>query len=231
MANMMNPLYLEGIEFVEFATADADFMHDIFIRLGFSKLKKFRSKAVVYYKQNNINFLLNQEANGFSGEFARLHGPSICAMGWRVKNAAFAFNEALRRGAISAKDSNKDLPYPAIYGIGDSLIYFVDKYGSKGTIYDDDFVEINESQTVKDKGFTAIDHLTNNVYKGTMDIWVKFYKDVFAFTDIRHFDIRGKKTGLTSCALRSPDGSFSVPINEGDESKSQIEEYLREYKC
>ena len=52
---------------------------------------------------------------------------------------------------------------------------------------------------------------------------------IFGFTEIRYFDIRGVKTGLTSYALCSPDGSFSIPINEGDESESQIEEYLREY--
>jgi 4-hydroxyphenylpyruvate dioxygenase len=80
------------------------------------------------------------------------------------------------------------------------------------------------------KGFLAIDHLTNNVPKGTMGAWVEFYKQVFGFTEVRYFDIRGVKTGLTSFALRSPCGSFCIPINEGTESKSQINEYLEEYR-
>ena len=56
-----------------------------------------------------------------------------------------------------------------------------------------------------------------------------FYKSVFGFTEVRYFDIRGVMTGLTSYALRSPDGSFCIPINEGTEAKSQINEYLEEY--
>ncbi len=63
-----------------------------------------------------------------------------------------------------------------------------------------------------------------------MERWSRFYKDVFGFEEIRYFDIRGAKTGLTSYALRSPDGSFCIPINEADEAKSQINEYLDEYK-
>ena len=62
-----------------------------------------------------------------------------------------------------------------------------------------------------------------------MQTWADFYKTVFGFTEVRYFDIRGVATGLTSYALRSPDGSFCIPINEGSEEKSQIEEYLREY--
>jgi 4-hydroxyphenylpyruvate dioxygenase len=50
------------------------------------------------------------------------------------------------------------------------------------------------------------------------------------FTEVRHFNIRGERTGLYSFALRSPCKSFCIPINEGTESKSQIEEYLREYQ-
>jgi 4-hydroxyphenylpyruvate dioxygenase len=62
-----------------------------------------------------------------------------------------------------------------------------------------------------------------------MATWSEFYKNVFGFVEVRYFDIKGVKTGLTSFALRSPDGSFCIPINEGTDAKSQIDEYLREY--
>ena len=75
-----------------------------------------------------------------------------------------------------------------------------------------------------------VDHLTNNVYKGTMEKWANFYKEVFGFYEVRYFDINGIQTGLVSYALRSPDGSFCIPINEGkDDDRNQIDEYLREY--
>ena len=75
-----------------------------------------------------------------------------------------------------------------------------------------------------------VDHLTNNVYKGTMEKWANFYKDIFGFTEVRYFDISGAQTALVSYALRSPDGSFCIPINEGKgNNKNQIDEYLGEY--
>ncbi|MFD2179048.1 4-hydroxyphenylpyruvate dioxygenase [Veronia pacifica] len=233
MSEVLNPLGLVGIEFTEYASPDTDYMHKVFTDFGFSKLKTFKGKDILYYNQNDIHFLLNNEREGFGAEFARSHGPAICSMGWRVENAQKAFDVAVERGAKPATDSaNKDFPYPAIYGIGDSLIYFIENFGEENNIYNSDFEDLPaESQSVvEDKGFIRIDHLTNNVYKGTMEKWANFYKDVFGFTEVRYFDIKGQKTALLSYALKSPCGTFSIPINEGkDNNNNQIDEYLNEY--
>ncbi|QYK00015.1 4-hydroxyphenylpyruvate dioxygenase [Shewanella psychrotolerans] len=230
MASEKNPLGLLGIEFTEFCTPDLDFMHKVFIDFGFSKLKKHKQKEIVYYKQNDINFLLNNEKAGFSADFAKSHGPAISSMGWRVEDANFAFESAVARGAKAASDEVKDLPYPAIYGIGDSLIYFIDTFGEDNNIYNSDFEDLAEPIITQEKGFIEVDHLTNNVYKGTMEYWSNFYKDIFGFTEVRYFDIKGSQTALISYALRSPDGSFCIPINEGKgNDKNQIDEYLKEY--
>lgn len=228
-AEVSNPIGLRGVEFTEFASPDTDFMHKVFLAFGFSKLKKHAQKDIVYYGQNDIHFLLSEEQQGFSHDFMKSHGPAICSMGWRVDNAEQALNEAVARGAKAVPADARPLPYPAIYGIGESLIYFIDKFGAKGSIYDDDFVDLEEQEIVPQKGFQRIDHLTNNVYKGTMEEWANFYKNIFGFSEVRYFDIRGAKTGLLSYALRSPDGSFCIPINEGKETSSQIDEYLRDY--
>lgn len=233
MTDVKNPIGLCGIEFTEYATPDTDFMDKVFEEFGFSRVRKFKGKDIVYYNQNDIHFLMNNERGGFSAEFAKSHGPAICSMGWRVKDAEFAFEEAVRRGAKPATDAtNKDLPYPAIYGIGDSLIYFIDVWGDKGSIYQNDFELLPEADRnmVEDKGFMAIDHLTNNVYQGTMEKWANFYKEVFGFQEVRYFDIKGQKTALVSYALQSPCGNFSIPINEGKgTNNNQIDEYLDEY--
>ena len=229
---------MRGIEFTEFA-APVNGIHNgslndqisgLFFAFGFSKLKKYKNKNIIYYRQNNIHFLLNYEKSGFSSNFAKNHGPAISSMGWRVENAEFALNEAIRRGARPADETVKDLAYPAIYGIGDSLIYFIDQYDENNSIWANDFIDLDDPIVVESKGFLAIDHLTNNVYQGTMDTWAKFYKDVFGFEEVRYFDIRGQKTALLSYALRSPDGSFCIPINEGrDNDNNQIDEYLDDY--
>ncbi len=221
---------MRGIEFTEFASPDNSYMEKIFTEFGFSKLKKHNEKDIHYFNQNDIHFLLNHEKSGFARNFANEHGPAICSMGWRVDDAEFALIEAVRRGAVSVDDNDKDLPYPAIFGIGDSLIYFIDNFESHNTLWQTDFVELDNPCVVESKGFLTIDHLTNNVEKGTMETWAKFYKEVFGFEEVRYFDIKGTKTALLSYALRSPDGSFCIPINEGkDDNNNQIDEYLVDY--
>ena len=230
MTEVANPLKLCGIEFTEYATPDSDFMEKAFYGFGFSKVGKFKGRDIDYFNQNDIHFLLNNEKAGFSREFAKSHGPAICSMGWRVEDANFAYEQAVARGAKSAEHEPNKLPYPAIYGIGDSLIYFIDKFGDKGSIYKDDFEAHPAPVEVDDKGFKAVDHLTNNVYQGTMEHWANFYKDVFGFTEVRYFDIKGEKSALVSYALQSPCGKFSIPINEGKgTNNNQIDEYLEEY--
>jgi len=228
MSETTNPLGLTGIEFTEFASADSDFMENVFMDFGFSKTQKFAGKDIVHFVQNRIHFLLNREKSGFSADFTKSHGPAISSMGWRVKDAEFAQQEAVRRGAKAADKT--DFPYLAIYGIGDSLIYFVDRYEGSDTIWDTDFEDLDTPVMQESKGFIEIDHLTNNVYKGTMEKWANFYKDVFGFTEVRYFDIKGVKTALLSYALASPCGTFCIPINEGkDDNNNQIDEYLEIY--
>jgi 4-hydroxyphenylpyruvate dioxygenase len=85
-------------------------------------------------------------------------------------------------------------------------------------------------QPLQPAGLLHIDHLTHNVHRGNMDKWTSFYETMFNFREIRYFDIEGKKTGLFSRALASPCGKIRIPINESQDDKSQIEEYLREYR-
>jgi 4-hydroxyphenylpyruvate dioxygenase len=195
---------------------------------------RHRDRQVDLYEQGEIRFLLNREPRSYAASFSRTHGPSISSMGWRVLDAKAAAKGATERGArVRAEaDLMRDgrEPVPAVVGIGDMLLYLVDGYDDADKWTRLGFVKLAEPEMVEPKGFLAIDHLTNNVQKGTMQTWASFYKDVFGFTEVRYFDIRGAKTGLTSYALRSPCGTFCIPINEADEKKSQINEYLDEYK-
>ncbi len=226
-----NPTGLRGIEFVEFSTTEPDVMDAIWRAFGFSKVARHPSKAIDLHVQNDIRFVVNAEPGTFGAHFASLHGPSASAMGWRFADPDAAFQEAVRRGARPYEGEHGEplFDVPAIYGIGDSLIYFLGPDDVEGKRFEREFGPHPAARIQPGRGFLTIDHLTNNVEKGTMGAWADFYKNIFGFTEVRNFEIRGEKTGLTSYALRSPDGSFCIPINEGDESKSQIEEYLREY--
>ena len=226
-----NYLGLCGIDFVEYSSPTPGALHDLFTAFGFSKTMRHESKSIDYYNQNDIHFLVNSEPSSFSENFQKTHGPCVSSMGWRVKDRHFAFKTALERGAKAAEGdySYKGEKLPAIYGIGESLIYFVDGFTSPTAYENMGFNHLETPNIVPNKGFILIDHLTNNVRKGEMAKWSDFYKDIFGFTEVRYFDIRGAKTGLTSYALKSPCSSFCIPINEGSDAKSQINEYLEEY--
>jgi len=230
-----NPLNLNGIDFAEISSSAPEKLQKLFLDFGFSKLAKHGQKCIDLFKQNGIVFTLNYEKGSFGDDFQAKHGPSISAMGWRVKDADQAFKEAVARGAKPCETGDyfyaNGTPVPAIYGIGESLIYFIQPDDKGEFTYSRfGFDSLQDPIMVEDKGFMLIDHLTNNVYKGTMEEWAKFYKEVFGFEEVRYFDIKGQKTGLTSYALKSPCGQFCIPINEADEAKSQINEYLDEYK-
>ena len=226
-----NPVGLDGMEFLEYSGPEASLFKTLFENLGMTAVAKHKTKNATLYRQNDINFILNEDSSGFAAEFAKSHGPCVCSSGFRVQDAQKAFDIAVERGAKPyTEEGTKTLPWPTIYGIGDSLIYFIDTYGEKGDPYENEFEYFVEDRNPKGYGFLLIDHMTNNVPKGELDLWAKFYEDIFNFREIRFFDIKGKATGLLSRAMRSPCGKITIPINEPTDDKSQIQEYIEEYK-
>jgi 4-hydroxyphenylpyruvate dioxygenase len=219
-----NPAGIEGMAFLEYASAKPEAMRALFRRMGFTRTGLRRQKKVEYYEQNECVFLLTEEPGSFAESFHEAHGPSACSMGWRVTNAKKAFELAVERGARPFEGTNGTVPFPAVYGIGDSLIYFVDDKFALRKL----FAPTNETP-VPQKGLLKIDHLTNNVPHGEMDKWCDFYGKIFNFKNVRYFDIKGAKTGLISKVMVSPGYKVLIPINESSDAKSQINAYLEEY--
>src|SRR5215475_9961449 len=228
-----NPIGTDGFEFVEYTAPDVKALHALFERMGFRAVGRHRSKDVTLYRQGATNFIVNAEPDSHGARFAAEHGPSACAMAFRVKDAAAAYRKLIAAGAkpFANQVGPMELNIPAIEGIGGSAIYLVDRYGDR-SIYDVDFVPTDPSKGFKHDGagLTYIDHVTHNVFRGNMDKWAGFYEKLFNFREIRYFDIEGKLTGLKSRAMTSPDGKIRIPINESSDDKSQIEEYLHDYK-
>ncbi len=194
--------------------------------------------------KGGINFIINAEPDSFAQRFARQHGPSICAIAFRVQDAKAAYERAVSLGAwgYAGHAGPGELNIPAIKGVGDSLIYLVDRWRGKngakegeiGNIgfYDVDFEPLpGASLDPAGLGLTYIDHLTHNVHRGRMKEWADFYGRLFNFREIRYFDIEGQVTGVKSQAMTSPCGRIRIPINEeGNEKPGQITEYLDSYR-
>ncbi len=242
-----NPMGTAGFEFIEYAAPDPKEMGALFERMGFKPIARHRHKAVTLWRQGGINFIINAEPDSFAQRFARLHGPSICAIAFRVNDAKFAHERAVSLGAWSYAETAGpgELNIPAIKGIGDSVIYFVDKWRGKNGAKDGDLGNISffdvdfeplpgiaaADLNPPGHGLTYIDHLTHNVHRGRMNEWAEFYERLFNFREVRYFDIEGQATGVKSKAMTSPCGQIRIPINEeGNEKAGQIQEYLDRYR-
>ena len=231
-----NPIGLDGFEFVEFSAPEKGLLEPVFAAMGFTLIARHRSKDVQLWRQGGINLIANYEPRSPAAFFAAEHGASACGMGWRVKDAAKAYDLAIARGAepVEVRTGPMELRLPAVRGIGGSIIYLIDRYEDENgglSIYDIDFVyEPGVERHPEGAGFRIIDHLTHNVYGGRMAHWASFYERVFGFREIRYFDIKGEYTGLTSKAMTAPDGKIRIPLNEeGKAGGGQIEEFLRAY--
>lgn len=219
-----NPIGIEGMAFLEYTSAKPEALRELFKKLGFTRVAKHKTSKVEYFEQNECVFLLNEQPGSFAENFHKAHGPSACSMGWQVTNAQKAYELAVERGA-KPFEGEGTVPFPAVYGIGDSLIYFVDN-----KFYLRNQFKPTHEAPVPQKGLLKIDHLTNNVPQGEMDKWCDFYSKIFNFKNVRYFDIKGLKTGLISKVMVSPGYKVLIPINESSDAKSQINEYLEEYK-
>jgi 4-hydroxyphenylpyruvate dioxygenase len=228
-----NPLGLMGFEFVEFASPTAGVLEPAFERLGFSEVARHRSKDVSLYRQGDINFIVNREPKSAAAYFAAEHGPSACAMAFRVKDSHQAYERALELGAqpVDIPTGPMELRLPAVKGIGGAPLYLIDRFGDGTSIYDIDFKFIEGvDRHPRGHGFQGIDHLTHNVYRGRMAYWAGFYERIFHFRELRYFDIKGEYTGLTSRAMTAPDGKIRIPLNEeASKATGQIEEFLMKF--
>jgi 4-hydroxyphenylpyruvate dioxygenase len=143
-------------------------------------------------------------------------------------NPMRGFKEALRRGA-QAFASGAGLNLPAIAAIGGAPLYFVDAAGARAL--DADFVALpNAGEAANSVGLSVIDHIAQNLRRGEMGKWSDFYERVFNFRQVRYFHISGKHTGLKTKAMASACGNIRIPLNESQDDRSQIEEFLRTFK-
>jgi 4-hydroxyphenylpyruvate dioxygenase len=225
-----NPAGTDGFEFVEFAHPRPLELERLFQQMGYVKVAQHKAKNISLYRQGSINYLINREPEAHAARFVAEHGPSAPAMAWRVADARQALERVIACGGRQYRGADTSLDVPAVIGIGGSLLYLVER-PAEGSPYDREFHWLGAADPKpQGVGFHYIDHLTHNVRRGNMDTWYRFYAETFKFREIRFFNIEGKLTGLTSRALTSPCGKIRIPINESADDKSQIEEYLRQYK-
>ena len=229
-----NPMGIDGFEFVEFAApqGQSEALHELFRKMGFSAVMKHRSRPITVYRQGGVNFLVNEDPDSFAADFARKHGPSAPGFAIRFKKDSHSVREHVMKagGEEIERAETRAIDRPVVKGIGGAMLYLVDDYSNPASVYAEFEPIAGAEQNPKGFGLTFIDHLTHNLYFGNMEKWSNYYEKLFNFREIRYFDIKGAKTGLVSKAMTAPDGIVRIPLNESSDPKSQINEYLDEYK-
>ncbi len=227
MSEIQNPLGLDGFAFAEFTSPEPGRMADQLVQLGFTAAARSPDREMTLFRQGRIALVINSRSEGQAAEFRALHGPSANGMGFKVASAETAYELALARGAKAADPAASALPDAVVIeGIGGSLLYLVE--GDPFAAWEE-IAGWRDTAARNNVGLDILDHLTHNVKRGEMRTWSAFYSKIFGFEEQKYFDIKGKATGLFSQAMIAPDRAIRIPLNESQDDKSQIEEFLRDY--
>jgi len=223
-----NPLGVQQFEVIEFASPEPEKLHALFKNLGFVAVARHKDQPVTLYRQGGIDFMVNETPDSFASKFVEQHGPCCTGFGIRVADPESAHETIMANGGEHLDGDVDTLPLdcPHIAGIGGSVLYLTS--GREDIEQHFEFVEGVDPHPTG-AGLTYVDHLTHNVHNGNMGQWAGFYEKLFGFFEVKYFDIKGQQTGLRSKAMTAPNGAISIPINESENPKSQINEYLDAY--
>jgi 4-hydroxyphenylpyruvate dioxygenase len=224
------PPVCHGFEFIEFAV-DAETrprLTSMFDSMGFAHVGTHRSKDVTLHRQGDVNLILNAEKDSFAHSFFLLHGPSACALAFRVSDARSATERALRYKAqtFRGKVGPNELVIPAIRGLEGSLIYLVDR--PAGTIYDVDFTAESAVET-SGCGLNKIDHVSQVMPRGKLDGTLLFYKSVLGFEAEPVHELVDPYGLIQSRVVESRDRSVRLPLNASASPRTATSRFLSSY--
>jgi len=202
-----NPIGLDGVEFIEYATSKPQHLGQVLEMMGFKPVARHRSREVMLYRQGEMNIVVN--ANPIDAGVESV--PTISAIALRVRDARAAFTFACERGAWAVPTTSEvmELNIPSIHGVGSSRIYFVDRY-NEFSIYDVDFVPIpgveqRPAATAGIRFFGAVQYIGS---ERSFD-WVEFYESLLGFKlvpDEERFGIMPKGKLLNAPSIKASSG-------------------------
>ncbi|HTW68491.1 MAG TPA: TIM barrel protein [Acetobacteraceae bacterium] len=228
-AVMLPPLpTFSGVEFLEFAVDDdtGRRLGENLRMLGFRCAGRHRSKSVELFQQGNINLILNSEQDSAASEHFQMHGPSVCAVAFRVDDAARAIQraDALLCPEWRERIGPGERRIPAVRAPDGTLIYLVQPDPSGRTIYQDDFHLFPEAPLPA--LLDTIDHVAQALPVGRMDNFVLFYRAVFGFIPQQLWEIADPYGLVRSRTMVSPEGSIRLPLNISESRQTATGRFL-----
>ncbi len=224
-----NPLGLDGIEFIEYATARPQALGQVLETMGFRPIARHRSREVMLYRQGGMNVIVNAHIPALPSGDLPTNKRVLAAVALRVRDAAAAYAHALDKGAwaVPPRVEVMELNIPAIHGVGTSRFYFVDRY-DKFSIYDVDFVPLPGLSALNQRppAVAGLHFFGLVQYIGTdrSDDWSEFYRELLGFVELpaeQRFGILPKGRILRSpCPAAS---NFYLQLIEPDASVLDVE--------
>lgn len=220
-----NPLGIDGIEFIEYATSQPQAFGALLQKMGFAAVARHRSREVMLYRQGGMNLIVN--AHG-TGDSAPPRAPMLAAIALRVRDAGVAFQHSLDLGAweMPTRAAAMELHIPGIHGVGDSLVYFVDRYRDF-SIYDVDFVFDANLKTRNPPALAGLHWfgVVQSILPDRTADWLDFYRTLFGFAVLprgQYFGVLPKGTLLESPChkfylqlIEPPPGAEEIHWDEG----------------
>lgn len=240
----------QGFDHVEFVVEDLAQHSGIYERMGFEKIgervQADRGLKTIAYAQGFVRILLTAALPGDKRaesqlplQFMRKHAEGICVLAIEVDDAKGAHDETVARGARSARapitfeGPEGRIMLAEIWTPGDVRYRFVQRelrggFDKPGFL--DEGLVAKRLESPSPNGIRVIDHLTNNVPMGELELWRDWYAKIFGFVVTRHFKISTGRTGLESDVVQSADYKIKVPINVATEPESQVQEFVKRMK-
>jgi 4-hydroxyphenylpyruvate dioxygenase len=231
------PSTYAGFEFLEFAVDDetGGALSARFAALGFRHVGHHRSKAVDLYRQGEINLVVNREPHSAASELFELHGPSVCAMAWRVNDPGRAMARAseLRVPEWRERVGEGERRIAALRAPDGMLIYLVPTERGHSTIYENDFVLSHDARpdepAAAHGSLTLIDHVSQALPYGRLDSFVLFYRAVFGFTAAPLLELPDPYGIVRSRAMVSPCRTIRLPLNISESRNTATGRFVSAY--
>jgi 4-hydroxyphenylpyruvate dioxygenase len=219
-----------GVEFVEFAVDErsAIGLEQTLQGLGFRKAGLHRSKAVTWWRQGDINIVVNAEKEGFAHSFNITHGTSVCALALRVNDAPRTVDRAVRLldRPFQQPVGPGEMDIPAVRGLGGSLLYFVDHESGLDRHWEVDFERVEE-EDFSGAGLTTVDHVSQSMHYEEMLTWLLFYTSLFDVQKTAVQTVIDPGGVVQSQAVETRDGSLRLVLNASQSRHTLSSRFLR----
>ena len=216
--------YPSGFEFLEFAVdaASKEQLTQTLSAMCFRRERRHVSKSVELWRQGAVNVVVNSESSGFAADAFATHGPTVCDMGLRVRDADAAVARATALGAPAFQQpvGTGELDIPAIQGVGGNVVHFIDEKSDLHRVWDIEFDPVPKTKATPPAGLRRIDHVAQTMRYQEMQSWLTYYTTTFEMEKAPVVDVADPSGVVLSQALSSPEGEVRLNLNGAGERRT-----------